>query len=506
MLRNTGFLSELLQGKISLDGAGSADARASPNFGQHSSALQNTQPMTELIEQQITRGMTARTKFNRDTYASLMTSSRTPVQKPLVGYAEQKVHGVPMTYSQSVHPTVGRAGTLTRHNSKGGRTTRLRPLILQHEPTRIVDSRPLDRSFGGLSNGLGPAGKRRRLQTSPPHEPNEGDRGSDRSALEFYPTPVNKLTHDLIAAVETLLRANSKVSDGKVFILPKFVEVAQSRCVDCILLRAGGGYFRLGVPKVPTCNCFKCGMLLDFDVRTNTHLTRGKMRHKVGRQGHPHGKDDDELMARRAADWISADQLAQNEEEASRQLEELERLKMMQAMAAKESLSDQLQGWNLFKPKAGETTKEWMDRMAAWASTRHVGETEEEFRARLAKWLERQPDETDEEYAARMRAYHKRKDGETEEEYQARLAKWSERRSDETDEEYAARMLEKPNKEGGEGMATYWQRLSKLMRFDMAKLKEISSQWATIEDAEEHERRKAEAEAKRKRLVIRFML
>ena len=92
----------------------------------------------------------------------------------------------------------------------------------------------------------------------------------------------------------------------------------------------------------------------------------------------------------------------------------------MQAMAVEKdgsSSEDQLQGWNLFKPLKGETTKEWMERMQEWATTRHVGETEEEFQARIAKWLERQPGETDEEYSTRMRAYHKRKEGESQATY-----------------------------------------------------------------------------------------
>jgi len=508
MLRNTGFLSELLQGKVSLDGAGSADAHASPAAREHASALLNTQHMTDMKERQRTRGMTARSKFNRDTYTTLMSSSQTPIQTPLEGYAQQKVHGVPMTYSQSVHPTVGRGGDLTRYSTskvdggyggggggsatggkgkgkgkgKGaitrgnGSFTRLRPLILQHEPTTVVDT-PLDRSLDGLFNGFGSAGKRRRLQTSPTHEPDEGG-APDLDAIEFYPTPVNKLTHDLIAAIESLLRAKLSHPEGKALVLPKFVEVAQNKCVDCILLRAGGGYFRLGVPKVGSCNCFKCGMLLDFDVRTNTHLTRGKMRHKVLRMGHPDGEDDAALMARRAADWMTAEDLADNATEASRQLEELERLKMMQAMAAKgdnakwlERQPDEtdeqyamrvqageLAGLNLFKPAPGETTKEWMQRMEVWATTRQIGESEEDFQARIAKWLERQPDETDEQYAMRMRAYHKRKEGESQ--------------------------------------MDYLERISKLSGVDMATLKELSGRFATIEDAEEHAK-KMEEEAKK---------
>ena len=39
------------------------------------------------------------------------------------------------------------------------------------------------------------------------------------------------------------------------------------------------------------------------------------------------------------------------------------------------------------------------------------------------------------------------------------------------------------------------------MRFDMSKLKEISSQWETLEDAEEALRKKEEAEIKQKRCV-----
>ena len=41
--------------------------------------------------------------------------------------------------------------------------------------------------------------------------------------------------------------------------------------------------------------------------------------------GHPHGDDDAELMARRAADWLTAEELAMSEEEAARQMEELDR-------------------------------------------------------------------------------------------------------------------------------------------------------------------------------------
>ena len=145
-------------------------------------------------------------------------------------------------------------------------------------------SRALSRAARSLFTYAGPAGKRRRLQTSPIHRPDDGA-AMNYDGIEFYPTPVNKLTHDLLVAVEKLLKAKNNHPEGKAFILPAFVEVAQTKCVDCILLRAGGGYFRLGVPKDGTCTCFKCGQLLDFDVRTNTHLTRGKMRHVVARMG-----------------------------------------------------------------------------------------------------------------------------------------------------------------------------------------------------------------------------
>jgi hypothetical protein len=70
--------------------------------------------------------------------------------------------------------------------------------------------------------------------------------------------------------------------------------------------------------------------------------------------------------------------------------------------------------------------------MVIWASTRHAGETDEEYEARIAKWLERQPGESDAEYAARIRAFHRRKvDEEAHNEATRRL-------EGETDEEYGA--------------------------------------------------------------------
>ena len=70
---------------------------------------------------------------------------------------------------------------------------------------------------------------------------------------------------------------------------------------------------------------------------------------------------------------------------------------------------------------------------------------------------------------------------------------------DETDEEFAARIRAYHKRHADESKATYWARLANLMRFDMAKLREISSKWATIEDFEEEQAVKREAALKLKR-------